>query len=128
CGCLVLPQSRCRVQGGSDDRAVSSAPADIPREDVTDIRFGGHRICGKKLYECHQDSRRAEATLEPMIIVEGRLQWMKLTIRACKRLNCGDRVFMCLDGQHQAAPGAVTVDQHRTRTTHAVLASEMGAG
>src|SRR5262249_52438575 len=59
---------------------------------------------------------------------EGLLDGMQRTVRSRKRLYGHDRAAVGLDREHQARAHALTVDEHRARAAHPVLAANVRPG
>src|SRR5207237_10141840 len=75
----------------------------------------------------HQEARRAEAALQPVMLPERLLQRMKLFVLR-QALDGADLCVPRLNGEHQARANRFAVDEHRAGSAHPVLAAKMRAG
>src|ERR1700750_362634 len=71
-------------------------------------------------------ARRAETTLQCVMLAERRLQWRQLV--AGEPLDCDDLVALHLGCKHKAGSDGLAIHQYRAGATDAVLARQMRAG
>ena len=76
----------------------------------------------------HHDARRAEATLQRMLIAHGLLHWMQRSVRICEAFHRADAGAVGLHCQKQTRAHRLAIQHDRARATHAVLAAQMHAG
>jgi hypothetical protein len=76
----------------------------------------------------HEDSRRAEAALEPVALAKRCLDRMEGVSARCQTLDRGDFPAVGLDGEEQTGSHRLAVEQYRAGATDAVLAAHVGAG
>src|SRR5690625_4136360 len=75
-----------------------------------------------------EESGGAEAALQPVAVFEGLLHWAERAVPAGEALDGGDLVVLGTDGEHQAGPHGLAVDEDRARPAHAVFAAHVGTG
>src|SRR6266705_1228969 len=66
-----------RRMHGADDVMVARAPAQISFEAGANLLFGRMRVASEQLVRRHDHSRRAESTLQAMLLGERLLQRME---------------------------------------------------
>src|ERR1700757_424744 len=110
-----------------EDRCVSRATTQVAGELLFDLRRRRRRVVRQQAPHRHEESRCAERALE-CVALPHRLLDEPQAIIVAERLDGLDDRSLRLHRQHQAGPDGLTVDRHRARTTHTVLATEMRAG
>ena len=116
-----------RFRDTLEDRCVSGATTQVAGELLFDLRCRRGRVVRQQALHRHEESRCAESTLE-CVALPHRLLDEPQFITVAQRLDGLDVRSLRLHRQHQAGPDGLTVDRHRARTTHTVLAAEMRAG
>src|SRR5690625_2876820 len=76
--------------------------------------------------QCHQETGRAEATLQRMVLVKALLQGGKLAIRGRQPLDGGDLLPIGLHRQHQAGTHWLPADRDGAGAADAMFAAKMG--
>src|SRR5205807_4266205 len=76
--------------------------------------------------ERHQHAGSAIAALQAVLVPEGALQCIELTLGS-EALDGAHILAVCLDGEHQAGACAMAVDKDGAGAADAVLAAEMRA-
>src|SRR5580698_9446288 len=125
------PRPRCR-QHRVDDPLVAGAPAGVRRGELADFRLGrlasaGRLPLGEIGLGQHQEARRAETALQPVVIAERLLQIGQL-LAVGQALDRTHVASVRLHPEHQAGPDRGGVHEHRGRAADAVLTAEVGAG
>src|SRR6201997_3803199 len=110
-----------------EDRCVSRATTQVAGKLFFDLRRRRRRVVRQQAPNRHEESRCAERALERVALPHRLLDGPK-AISVAERLDGLDDRSLRLHRQHQAGPDGLTVDRHRARTTHTVLATEMRAG
>jgi hypothetical protein len=67
------------------------------------------RVIAQERGQRHQETRGAEAALEPVGISEGRLQRIQLAGISGQTFNGLELVSVCLDGKHDARTNGLAV-------------------
>jgi hypothetical protein len=112
---------------GVDDLVVAGASAGVASEVFAYRCSITVRICCGQLGNAHEETRRAESTLQSMTILEGLLDRMEWFVVVGQRLDRVDSASVDLDCERQARAGRLSVDVDRARTAIPVLASDVGA-
>jgi hypothetical protein len=113
-----------------DDPLVARAPAQVAGQRDADLVLG-HRAplpFTQQRVGGDQEARGAEATLQRVMLGERALQRAELAVGGGQPLDGGDRSPVGLHGEHQTGPDRLAVERDRTRSAHAVLAADVGAG
>jgi hypothetical protein len=74
-----------------------------------------------------QDAGRAVAALEPVLVLEGLLQWREALVGR-DAFHRRDGVAAGLHREHEARAHRLAVQQYGARAAHAVLTAHVGAG
>src|SRR5262249_19680384 len=93
---------------------------------LADLLSTGYSAACKQLLRGQQHSRRTEAALQCVSLLERVLQVGDLP-RVGEPLDCLDRRAVTLRGENQAATHDEAVDPHRACTADAVLATDVAA-
>src|SRR5580704_5708044 len=125
------PGPGCR-QHRVDDPLVAGAPAEVRRGELADFRLGrlagaGRLLLGEIGLGQHQEARRAETALQPVVIAERLLQIGQL-VAVGQALDRTHVAPVRLHPEHEAGPDRGGVHEHRARAADAVLTAQVGAG
>src|SRR6201997_1728668 len=110
-----------------ENRCVSRATAQVAGELLFDLRRRRRRVVRQQAPHRHEESRCAERALE-CVALPHRLLDEAQAVTVAEGLDGLDDRSLRLHRQHQAGPDGLTVDRHRARATHTVLATEMRTG
>src|SRR5262249_37711867 len=110
------------------DALVAGAAAQIAGERDAHLAFGGIGVVAQELDQRRENSRRAEAALQAVIVAKGFLQRMQLVGAGRDALDGENLVAVSLHGQHEAGARREAVEQDRAGAAYAVLAAEMRSG
>ena len=124
---LLLCQRGGRVLHGLHDVLVSGAAADVPRERPADLLLGGARVLGEQRHRGQHHPRRAEAALEPVLLVEPRLDRVELRALG-EPLDRGDLAAVRLHREHRARLRRHAVHEDGAGAAARRVASDVGAG
>src|SRR5581483_6440734 len=89
-----------RRQRRRHDVLVAGAAAQVARDGLPDLRLRGVRALAEKARERHEEARRAEAALQPVMLVEGLLQGIQ-ALAVGETLHGVDLVLVDLRGEHE---------------------------
>ena len=92
-----------------DDVLVAGAAAEIGREHVEQVLVADVGLALEHAGREHQEARRAEAALQPVMLDEGALQRMQL-VALREPLDGADRLAVGLHREHQAGAHRLAVD------------------
>src|SRR5262245_37017796 len=124
----LRPQPLRRIERRGDDILIAGATAQIAGNGDAHLLFCRFRIVAQELDERRQNARRAEATLKPMVFMEGLLQGMQLVGRGRDALDGENIVAVRLHREHQAGTRRALIEEDRACTANAVLAADMASG
>src|SRR5437764_2671128 len=127
-GALNLITSPRHLEHRGNDAGITGAAAQVAAEHVHHFGFRWVGIAHEKIGERHQDTRRAEAALQRVIVLERLLQRVERAVRTGKRFHRRDPPSFRLHRKREAGTGGDAVDEHRAAAAHAVLAAHVGAG
>src|SRR5579885_3179197 len=117
-----------RIERGDDDVVIAGAAAQIAGNADADVFFARIGIFAQQLDQRRQNSRRAEAALQAMIIAERLLQRVQRLAVGRDAFDRHDLVAVGLHREHQARAGRTAVEQNGAGAADAVLAAQMRAG
>jgi len=117
-----------RIERRGDDILIAGATAQIAGNGNAHLLLGRVRIVAQEFDERRQNARRAEATLKPVVFMEGLLQGMQLVGRGRDALDGENIVAVRLHREHQAGTRRAIIEEYGACPANAVLAAEMGAG
>src|SRR5262245_3461941 len=114
----------CGFEHRGNDRLITRAPADAPRKHLADLQLVRCRGITQEMRHRAQYARRAEPALQGMMPREGALH---LVERAwfSEPLHGDDVGTVRLGGVLGAAAHRSSIDQNRTGTAHAMLATDV---
>ena len=107
-----------------DDVVVARAAAEVALEPEADLLLRRVRALLQQRHRRHHETRRAEAALERMVLVEGLLDGMQPGVSG-QALDRRHRASVGLDGQHRARLHRLPVEQHGARTTRSRVAADV---
>src|SRR5439155_24380723 len=124
---LAPAHHRCRRLDGVDDALVARAPAEHRGDTLADLGLRRLGLHAQEIERGHQHARRAEAALEPVVLVEGLLQRVKLAVlhQAFDRPELG---ALGLDREHDAGARGLAIEQDGARAADPVLTAHVRAG
>src|SRR5579859_89757 len=96
----LAPQRRRRVLNGLDDIDVAGAAAQIARDTAPDLGLGRVRVGRQQGLRREEHARRAEPTLQAVLLEEPLLQGVQLTV-LLQALDRFDLAAVGLDGQER---------------------------
>ena len=116
-----------RVTDRIDDVLVAGAAAQVPRERLADLELVfDFRALPHHIQRGHQHPRSAEAALQRVVIAERPLKGVQLAGLG-EALHGRHLRAVGLNGEQQARPDRLAVEQYRARPANPVLATEMRA-
>src|SRR5919199_2169568 len=110
-----------------DDVVVAGTAAQVALEPEADLLLAGRLAVLDQSDGRHDHSRGAVTTLQRMVLPEGLLHGMQLTI-AGQALDRDDLAAVGLDGQHGARLHRLAVHHHRAGTARRGVATDVRAG
>src|SRR3954466_14651663 len=124
---LLAPHRFGGRHDSRDDVLIAGAAAEHCGQRLTHLGYAGRRVDAQEVQRGDQHARRAEAALQSVMLMEGRLQWMQ---RAASRdpLDGDDVGAIGLHGEHDARARGLAVEEDRAGATGAVLATDMRPG
>src|SRR5262245_59845210 len=102
---------------GVDDPLVAGAAAEVAGEPLSDLLVSRIGVVPEEGGHGHDEARRAEPALQPVVVAEGRLHWREPTLGRGHALDRHDLGPVGLDGEHQASPHGVAVEQDGAGST-----------
>jgi len=121
------PHLRRGRPDGLDDVLIAGAAAQVGRKHVQELLVADIRPLLQDIGGEHQESGRAEAALQPMMVHERLLQRVQI-VAVRQTLDRADFPTVRLHGEHQAGAHRLVVDDDCAGAANAVLAADMGAG
>src|SRR5919199_3778852 len=115
-----------RQADGPDDVLIARAAAQMATQRACELLVGWARRLPEQRDRGHEKSRCAEAALEPVRFPERFLHRVQ-AFSLGQRLDRDNLRVIGLDSQHQTRTGRLTIDQHRARPAHPVLAADVRA-
>ena len=103
---------------------IAGAAAEDGGDTLADLRLGGGRVRPEKVERRHEHARRAEPTLETVVLTERLLERVELTVLR-EALDRQDLRAVGLDREHDAGPRGLAIDQNRARAADSVLAADV---
>jgi hypothetical protein len=116
------------LEGRGHDAGIAGAAAQMAADDVADLGLAGRRRTGEQGRQRHQQTRRAEAALQRVMLAERDLQRRQRAVGPRQAFDRIDPAAVGLHRQAQAGARGHAVEPHRAGAAHAVLAPDMGAG
>jgi hypothetical protein len=116
-----------RVLHGLHDVLVSGAAAHVARERPPDLLLGGVRVLGEERHRGQHHPRRAEAALEPVLLVEGLLDGVEGAV-LCEALDRRQLLPVGLDGEERARLHRLPVHEQRARPARGRIAADVRTG
>src|SRR4051812_5136691 len=110
------------------DAGVSRTAADVSAQHLAQLLFGRFRIAREKIAERHQDSGRAEAALQRVMVLERLLQLVELAAVAGERFHRFHVAAFGLHRERKTGAHRRAVDLHRAAAADAVLAADVRPG
>ena len=104
---------------GFDDFVVARAAAEVAGKIETDFFFAGSGVFFEQRFCLHDESRRADTTLQRGAFEEGTLHFVEV-VSAGDAFNRFQAGTFSLDSQHQAAVDRTTVHLNGTRSAVAI--------
>src|SRR5260370_13364781 len=113
--------SRCThlfssILDSTHDVLIACAAADIALETFAYLVFSRVRVVLEQLIRGHNHPRRAEATLQAVLLPEAFLDRMQAALRS-QSLNRGHFTAISLHRQHRARLDGIAVEQYRPPST-----------
>ena len=118
-------EQRARPADGPHDVHVTGAPAEVARQPDADLLVTRPRVLLEERADRHQDARRAEAALQPVLLVKRLLNRMQALGIGRQALDGGDLSPVDLDRHEQARPHRLAVEQDGAGAADAVLAAHV---
>src|SRR5512142_1242888 len=112
---------------GLDDVLVAGAPAEVARHPVADLLLARVRVLLQQTVRARDHSRRAEAALQAVILVERLLQRVQLAALR-EALDRQDVGTFALHGEHRARLDRHAVQIDRARAAVRRLAADVWSG
>src|SRR6266850_1219071 len=109
-----------------DDVHVARTPAEVAFQASPDLILRRVRVLIEEIRGGHDHAGRAVAALESVLVPEGLLQRMQLSIRR-HAFDRGEAVAFRLDGEHRAALDGLPVDQDGASAALAGVAPDVSA-
>ena len=119
---------RLRDSNGTHDVGVAGAAADIAGEVVTDFVLGRVRVSREQLADRHDHPRRAEAALQGVVLMEGRLDRMQGAVAGCEAFDGRDRRTVGHHGENRAGFDRLSIDIDGAGAALRRVAPDMGSG
>src|SRR5215207_1196008 len=126
-GCLRRPHLDLRRPDRLDDVLIAGATAKVRRQQIEQILVADVRISLQRVNRQHQETRRAEAALQPVMRHECALHRMQ-RVALGQTLDGADRLSLRLHREHQAGAHRLVADDYRAGAAHAMLAADVRAG
>jgi hypothetical protein len=111
----------------ANDVVVSGATTDVTGQVVANFAFGRIRMLLKQLADAHNHSRRAEAALQCVVFLKGRLNRMQ-PIRWREALNRCDRRPVGHNSKNRAGFDGQAIDIDSAGAALRGIAANMGPG
>jgi DNA-binding HxlR family transcriptional regulator len=111
----------------ADDVVVSGATTDVAGQVVANFAFGRIRVLLKQLADAHDHSRRAEAALQCVMFLKGRLNRMQ-PIRWREALNRRDRRPVGHNRKNRAGFDGQAIDINSAGAALRGVATDVGPG
>src|SRR5258706_1713773 len=112
---------------GLDDVHVARTPAEVAFEAPANLVLGRVWILFEKVGRGHDESGRAVAALQSVLVPEGLLDRVEL-ITFGHAFDGREAAAVCLDGEHRAALDRLAVDVDRARAALAGVAADVRSG
>ena len=119
---------RTRPLDGLDNIVIACAAAEITGDAPADLIFRRIVVMFKQFDAAHDHTRRAEAAVQSMVLLESFLQRMERTSFGCQTFDRGDAVTIGLYSQDGAALDALAIEQDRAGAAAAGIATDVGSG
>src|SRR5205823_2583221 len=97
----------------SANACVGPAPAEVSGNTVLNLLQCGIGVMVKKRLTSHHKSRSAKAALLRIVVNKSLLDGMKLAILR-QAFNRGDRMGLCVNGQHRAGINSFAIQVYGT--------------
>ncbi len=121
-----VPERRTGGTHRLDDGLIARAPAEVPAERVADRLDGGVGVAREQVSGGEDDSRRAEAALQAVVLDERALDRVQPAVGR-ESLDRGDRGAGRLQREHRAALHGAAVEENRARSALARVAADVCA-
>src|SRR5262245_29002666 len=116
-----------RSTNGLDDVLITGAAAEIGRQNIKQVAVADIGFALEHAHCQHQKARRAEATLQAMVIHECLLHGMQLcAVR--QSFDGADLLAIGLYGEHQTGAHRLTIHDDGARSANSMLAADVRAG
>src|ERR1700761_4544160 len=89
---------RCEVHR-VDDALITGAPAEVAGESLADLLIGGFRVVAQKRGDRRDETRCAEAALQPVALAQCGLHRRKLAVLTRDALDGGDLLAVDLHSE-----------------------------
>src|SRR5260370_37760207 len=116
-----------RALHGLDDVHVARTPAEVAFEALPDLVLGRVRVLVQEVGGRHDETRRAVAALQAVLVPERLLDRVQLAVFG-HALDRGQALALGLDRKHGAALDGFAVDQDRARAALARVAADTASG
>ena len=110
------------------DALVPGATTEVARQRFADVLITRVGVVAQERRHRHDEPGRAEPALQAMAVAKRRLHRRQLAVGPGDALDRRDVGAVGLHREHQARAHRRAVDEHRARTAHAVLATEVRPG
>src|SRR5947208_11545090 len=111
----------------ADDVVVAGATADVAGKLAANFAFARLWMLFEQLTDAHDHAGRAEAALQRVMVLKGRLNRMQAAGRR-ETLDGGDRRTVRHDGEHRAGFDGMAVDIDRTGAALRGVATDVRSG
>ena len=123
---LVTLHAR-RLEHGLQDVRLRAAAAQVPGAGVLDFVGGRMRILFQQRRHAHDETRRAIAALQRVLVNERLLHLRQFAVFG-QSFDGGDFMALRLDGEFLAGINRQVVQQHRAGAAGRAVAAFLGAG
>src|SRR5258708_3381936 len=124
----LLPKALPGGQRRLHDGYVAGTAAEMARQHIADLRLAGVGLVAQQGIQRDQDSRRAEAALQAVMLAEAVLQRGQAARLGRDALDGADLGALDLHGEREAGAAGPAVDLDGAGAADSVLAADMGAG
>src|SRR5919106_4380517 len=114
-----------RTPDGSENSRVAGAAAELTSYRVAELVVGHRRRVSVDRERGHQKAGGAEPALQPMMLAEGLLKRMELTVGPGQSFDGTYIGSLGLKGEHQTRSGRVAVHEDGAAPAHPVLAAHV---
>lgn len=109
---------------GADDVFITRTPADVPRKSLPDFLIALKTMMAQHICDRHDETGRAEPALQTVMITESLLNSPQI-LDASLSFDGFNVHAIRLNRERQTGSRAPAIQQNRTRTANAMLATDM---